>query len=120
MAGGNRAVVLLAVVNGLTMFVSGLTYPLLPLYLVGHRGCSAFVSGIVASLSSLTSFVFGVLWGYVLSRFRGREAFFSGFGGLVAAVFFGLSSIYSGDTLLLSSSLLQVLEPHAHWFHQQL
>lgn len=63
MAGGNRAVVLLAVVNGLTMFVSGLTYPLLPLYLVGHRGCSVFVSGVVASLSSLTSFVFGVLWG---------------------------------------------------------
>lgn len=95
-------VVLLAVVNGLTMFVSGLTYPLLPLYLVGHRGCSAFVSGVVASLSSFTSFVSSVLWGYILGRFRGREALFSGFGGVVAAVFFGLASIYSGDMLLLS------------------
>ncbi|MEM3959973.1 MAG: MFS transporter [Ignisphaera sp.] len=98
----NKAIVLLATINALLMFISGLTYPLLPLYLVGHKGYSAFISGVVASLSSLTSFVFSIIWGYILNRFRGRETFFSGFGGLVTAIFFSLASFFSNDILLLS------------------
>ncbi|MEM0027098.1 MAG: MFS transporter [Ignisphaera sp.] len=102
MASTSKVVILLAIVNALLMFISGLTYPLIPLYLVGHRGYSAFVSGVIASLSSFISFAFSVVWGYILNRFRGREVFFSGFGGLITAIFFSLASISTKDVLLLS------------------
>ncbi|MDK6028625.1 MFS transporter [Ignisphaera sp. 4213-co] len=97
-----KTIFLVSSINMFLMFISGLTYPIVPLYLVGHRGFNAFESGVLVSLSSFVSFVFSIVWGYVLNRIRGRETLFVGVGALITVMFFLLASIYVENVLLLS------------------
>lgn len=97
-----KAVIRLAAINALIMFIFGLTYPVVLLYLVGHKGFDAFESGVVASLSSFVSFVSNIACGYILNMFRKKASIFIGIGGLIMALFFALASMYSEDIILLS------------------
>lgn len=59
-----RALCMLYASNALLMAVSSLTYPVIPLYIVG-RGLGVALAGFVTAASSLVSLVSQVLWGYV-------------------------------------------------------
>lgn len=53
------------------MAISGMTYPVIPLYIVGS-GLSVVVAGFVTSMASITSFCSQIAWGYISDRIGKR------------------------------------------------
>lgn len=96
---------LVAAANALFMFTTGITYPVVPLYLVGS-GVGALLSSTVVTASSLVSFLSQVGWGNLTDRV-GRRSEFIVLGGLIMAACYALASAYSGD--VVATCLLYVL-----------
>lgn len=66
-----NVVYMLFIINVLHMAIAGITYPVIPLYIVGS-GLSVVVAGIVTSIASITGFSFQIIWGYISDRIRSR------------------------------------------------
>jgi len=85
------------------MAVSSLTYPIIPLHIVG-RGLGATVAGFVTATSSFVSLVSQVLWGYVGDAIGQRHkvmliggiamVLFSALGFLFAENIYGVTTVF--------------------------
>jgi len=83
------------------MLVLGMTYPVVPLYLV-DAGVGPFLAGAVVALSSLAGFLSQVAWGALSDRL-GRRGTFIALGGLLMAACYLTAAAQSGNLLLLSA-----------------
>lgn len=97
-------VLVVALVNVFFMFVGGLTYPVIPLYLTGIGLGVVWMSFIVMILS-LSSFAFQVIWGWISDRIKYR-AWLVVFGGSLMGVCYLLASVFYEDLIFLAILLV--------------
>jgi len=93
------SILVVALINILFMIISGITYPVIPLYLVGTE-VGVLLTSIVVTLSSLVGFVFQIVWGNISDRVNKRREFII-LGGFIMSLCYFSAAIYSNNILLM-------------------
>jgi len=96
----NTLLVFPIVLNFVLMFVSGMTYPIVPLFLAGDLGEGVIIAGIVTSLASLLNMVFSIVFGRLSDIIGDRRPFILLGLGLLT-LFYLLAAIFSGNTIAM-------------------
>jgi PPP family 3-phenylpropionic acid transporter len=92
------------IVNTLLMAISSITYPVIPLYIVGSGFCIV-LAGVVTSIASIASFSSQIIWGYISDRI-GKRSKVMLYGCIIMVLFFSLATIFSNNILVLLTSYI--------------
>ncbi len=88
------------ILNFVLMFVSGMTYPILPLFLAGNLGEGVIIAGIVTSSASLLNMVFSIIFGHLSDIIGDRRPFILLGLGLLT-LFYLLAGIFSWNIIAM-------------------
>lgn len=86
------------------MAISGITYPVIPLYIVGS-GLGVVIAGITTSIASIVSFCSQILWGYISDRIR-RRSIVMLYGSIIMLIFFTIGIFLSYNPLAVQLSYI--------------
>ncbi|MCX8167546.1 MAG: MFS transporter [Ignisphaera sp.] len=100
-----RAIIIITfIINTLLMAISGVTYPVIPLYIVGS-GLGVITAGMVTSIASITSFCSQIIWGYMSDRI-GRRSRIMLYGSIIMLLFYTMGTILSDNILAIELSYI--------------
>ncbi len=91
-------------INILLMAISGITYPVIPLYIVGS-GLGVLMAGIVTSIASIASFCSQIIWGYVSDRIRRRSRVML-YGSIIMLIFYTAAIFLSNNIIAIQLSYI--------------
>ncbi|MEM0153471.1 MAG: MFS transporter [Ignisphaera sp.] len=92
------------IINTLLMAISGITYPVIPLYIVGS-GFGVLTAGIVTSIASIASFCSQIMWGYVSDRIKRRSRVML-YGSIIMLLFYTAGALLSNNILAIQLSYI--------------
>ncbi|MEM2389888.1 MAG: MFS transporter, partial [Ignisphaera sp.] len=99
-----KAIVGTLIINTLLMAISGTTYPVIPLYIVGS-GFGVLTAGIVTSIASIASFCSQIMWGYVSDRIKRRSRVML-YGSIIMLLFYTAGTLLSNNILAIQLSYI--------------